>query len=161
MIELDFIGQLNTSLQVGDIVYYLPVTTTASFNTSNTSSAVELGPVTEILVNNFNNFTIRIDSTSGIPAGTNFYMFSKDNTVNLASVLGYHAEVQFVNNSNEKISRQIGCGNILSKSTNKTVKKINELISLFLNSVRWLIKPSSLFVVIFFNFFMIIIGVIA
>jgi|TARA_R100000458_G_C8115962_1_gene136838 hypothetical protein len=102
MIELDFIGQLNTSLQVGDIVYYLPVTTTASFNTSNTSSAVELGPVTEILVNNFNNFTIRIDSTSGIPAGTNFYMFSKDNTVNLASVLGYHAEVQFVNNSNEK-----------------------------------------------------------
>ena len=31
-----------------------------------------------------------------------FFMFSKDNTVNLASVLGYHAEVQFVNNSSKK-----------------------------------------------------------
>ena len=42
MIELDFIGQLNTSMQVGDIVYYIPVTTTASFNISYTSSAGEL-----------------------------------------------------------------------------------------------------------------------
>jgi len=102
MIELDFIGQLNTSMQVGDIVYYLPVTTTASFNISNTSSAVELGPITEILVSNFNNFTIRVDSTQSQPPNNSFFMFSKDNAVNLASVLGYHAEVQFVNNSNEK-----------------------------------------------------------
>ena len=42
----------------------------------------------------------RIESAA--PAGNNYYMFSKDNTVNLASVLGYHAEVQFVNNSSKK-----------------------------------------------------------
>ena len=29
-------------------------------------------------------------------------MFAKDNTVNLASVLGYYAEIQFVNNSDKK-----------------------------------------------------------
>ena len=39
-------------------------------------------------------------------------MFSKDNTVNLASVLGYHAEVQFVNNSDKK-SEMFSIGSII------------------------------------------------
>tara|TARA_R100000315_G_C5195102_1_gene114159 strand:- start:171 stop:524 length:354 start_codon:yes stop_codon:yes gene_type:complete len=102
MLQLDFSGQLNSSLQIGDIVYYLPVTTTAGFNLSNTNSAVELGPVTQINRTNFNDFTIMVDTTQSQPPSNSFFMFSKDNTVNLASVLGYHAEVQFVNNSSKK-----------------------------------------------------------
>tara|TARA_R100001015_G_scaffold1914_1_gene567 strand:- start:177 stop:530 length:354 start_codon:yes stop_codon:yes gene_type:complete len=102
MLELQFTGQLNSSLQIGDIVYYLPVTNTANFNVSNTSSAIELGPVIEIVRNNFNEFIIRVDSSAAQPPNNSFFMFSKDNRVNIASVLGYHAEVQFVNNSNKK-----------------------------------------------------------
>ena len=101
MVELQFTGQINTSLQVGDIVYYLQTSQVAGFDTASVSPT-ELGPVSEILVSNFNEYTIRINTSSPVPAGNNYYMFSKDNTVNLASVLGYHAEVQFVNNSDKK-----------------------------------------------------------
>ena len=103
--QITFSGQLNSSIQVGDVVYYLPVTTTANFNITNTSSANELGPITDISTSAFNEFTISIDfpgSTAPTIPNNSFFMFSKDNNVNLASVLGYHAEVQFVNNSNKK-----------------------------------------------------------
>ena len=75
------------------------------FNITNTSSANELGPITDISTSAFNEFTISIDfpgSTAPTIPNNSFFMFSKDNNVNLASVLGYHAEVQFVNNSNKK-----------------------------------------------------------
>lgn len=101
MVELQFTGQINTSLQAGDIVYYLQTSQVAGFDTSSTSP-IEIGPVSEILVSNFNEYTIRINTSSAVPTGNNYYLFSKDNTVNLASVLGYHAEVQFVNNSDKK-----------------------------------------------------------
>jgi len=100
MVELQFTGQINTSLQVGDIVYYLQTSQVAGFDRASTSP-IEIGPVSQIAM--IPNFTVvRIDTSSPVPAGNNYYMFSKDNTVNLASVLGYHAEVQFVNNSNKK-----------------------------------------------------------
>ena len=103
-IEIKFTGQLNESIQIGDIVYYMPVAAMGGFNTSNTTNAVELGQVVKIVEEEtFYNIHVDIGSASfSSPASSTFYMFSKDNTVNLASVLGYHAEIQFVNNSNVK-----------------------------------------------------------
>ena len=77
MVELQFTGQINTSLQVGDIVYYLQTSQVAGFDTASVSPT-ELGPVSEILVSNFNEYTIRINTSSPVPAGNNYYMFSKE-----------------------------------------------------------------------------------
>ena len=105
-IQITFNGQLNESIQIGDTVYYTPTQASGGFNTSNTSSAVLLGPVINLLEEEDGSsysVTVRYNGSPAptIPANS-FYMFLKDNTVNLASVLGYYAEVQFVNNSTVK-----------------------------------------------------------
>ena len=41
-------------------------------------------------------------NTFGIPPNGAFIMFSKDNKVNLSSILGYYASVKFVNDSQEE-----------------------------------------------------------
>lgn len=106
IIQITFQGQLNESIQVGDVVYYVPTTANAGFSTSNISNTVELGKVTNIYNSpNEDQYTISVDYPGSapptIPSGS-FYLFSKDNTVNLASVLGYYAEITFINNSNTK-----------------------------------------------------------
>jgi len=55
--------------------------------------------------------TIVVDHDPNIlpPVAADFIFFSKDNAVNLSSVLGYFAEVKFVNKSNSKVELfQIG-----------------------------------------------------
>jgi hypothetical protein len=57
-------------------------------------------------VNGLGSYAIVIDST-GYTAGTqhqlsDYYFFAKDNSVNLTSITGYYAEVEFKNNSTKK-----------------------------------------------------------
>ena len=112
-IEIKFSGQVNDSIQKGDIVYFMPVSSAGGFNTSNTNQATALGPVSDIVVEG-NSYAIHVNigtSSFSFTAQNTFFMFSKDNTVNLASVLGYYAEVQFVNNSKVK-SEMFSVGSI-------------------------------------------------
>ena len=106
IIQITFSGQLNDSIQLGDLVYYMPTSSLAGFNTSDTDQSVFLGPVNEIIeMVDDGSYHINIDYDNSTPPtipSNSFYMFKKDKTVNLASVLGYYAEVQFVNNSNKR-----------------------------------------------------------
>tara|TARA_R100000664_G_C2759610_1_gene149586 strand:- start:8789 stop:9163 length:375 start_codon:yes stop_codon:yes gene_type:complete len=103
------------SLQIGDTAYYSNVTSTAGFNTS--SSFTKIG-----LVKGINNatslddgtetttLTCEIDTTTPVPTTSDFIFFSKDNKVNLTSLLGYFASVKFKNNSTSKAEMfSIGC----------------------------------------------------
>ena len=103
------------SLQIGDTAYYSNITSTAGFNTS--SSFTKIG-----LVKSINNatalddgtetttLTCEIDTTTPVPTTSDFIFFSKDNKVNLASLLGYFASVKFKNNSTSKAEMfSIGC----------------------------------------------------
>jgi hypothetical protein len=99
-ITLNFASQVNTSLQVGDIVYYCNPSVVGGFNTSpNLDDLIKMGDCTSVtstavVVNCADNITL--------PDTTNdFILFSKDNSVNLSSIIGYYAEVKFVNNSTE------------------------------------------------------------
>ena len=94
------------SLQIGDTAYYSNVTNTAGFNTS--SSFTKIG-----LVKGINNatslddgtetttLTCEISSSTAPPqsGSKSFMFFTKDNKVNLSSLLGYYASVKFKNNS--------------------------------------------------------------
>ena len=91
----------NTSLQIGDVAYYVPnVNNESSSNTSIKNSSndpIELGKITKI-----NDGSINVDTIlSGFQIG-DFLMFSKNKSVNNTSLLGYHAEVKLSNNSTEK-----------------------------------------------------------
>ena len=94
---ITFSKPLNTSVQIGDTAYYVPTTTSGNFTVSN-ASVVEIGVISAI---NYNIPTITVGSSlvaNGTLAGK-FILFSKDNKVNLSSLLGYYLEVKVKNNS--------------------------------------------------------------
>ena len=100
-ITITFSNPLNTSVQVGDMGYYANTNTLGAFNTQNLSNVISIGPITNITPWNGTFATI----TCNMPIGTtppvlgSFIMFSKDNKVNMSSILGYYAEVTFKNSS--------------------------------------------------------------
>jgi len=92
---------LNVSCQVGDTAYFSPTTSVAGFDTSAQSDLVEIGTIISITYTG-NKWVLVIDTnltSSQLPTTNDFISFSKDNTINLTSVLGYYAECKFVNSS--------------------------------------------------------------
>ena len=94
---------LNPNIQVGDTAYYVATTTTGTGGfTSNISGAtsnniVEIGPVASVDFST-NVITVTTDLEDVITT-SHFILFSKNNAVNMASVLGYYAEVKMINTS--------------------------------------------------------------
>jgi hypothetical protein len=94
---------LNPNIQVGDTAYYVATTTTGTGGfTSNISGAtsnniVEIGPVASV---NFSTNVITVTTDlEDVITTSHFILFSKNNAVNMASVLGYYAEVKMINTS--------------------------------------------------------------
>ena len=104
-ITISFPHSINVSVQVGDIAYYTSNTSMLGTHThSNYSDIVQIGEV--LIINRVSN-TITCDwspnpSSAAFPSTNDFIMFSKDNRVNLSSLLGYYANIKFVNNSPEE-----------------------------------------------------------
>jgi len=100
-ITLTFANDINTSVQVGDTAYYSKVDTVGGFSTS--SSITYIGPISSINISTKQivcNPSF-ISSNSQPPAGS-FILFSKDSRANMASPLGYYAQVKFKNDSTVK-----------------------------------------------------------
>ena len=99
-ITLTFSAPLNVSCQVGDTAYYVATTSTGGF-TVNSNNVEEIGTITTITNPTSSAPTIVCNTT--LPGSLNgqsyFVLFSKDNKVNLSSILGYYADVKFKNNS--------------------------------------------------------------
>ena len=101
-ITLNFSEEVQQSVQINDIVYYVPVSSLGGFDTQN-SDIVILGPVISVSVNTvvYNN-----DVSGNVPtpySSTNptnhLIMFSKDNAANMSSLLGYYGRFQLTNDS--------------------------------------------------------------
>ena len=108
-ISIYFDKEINISAQIGDIAYYTPTEDSSNFKV-NSSSSTRIGKIKNISYNSTTgeykiiiNTTVQIAS-SPPNATTDFIFFSKDNTVNSSSFLGYYSEVKFENNSNEETS---------------------------------------------------------
>lgn len=122
ILNLEFQNVINVSTQVGDTAFYAPIHTIGStsdaYNTAKTVDTIALGKITEII--NPDLFdggiaTIRVlcdlvDPITNIPLPGvapppigSFIMFGKNKKVNTNSLLGYYAEVKFVNDSTEKV----------------------------------------------------------
>jgi hypothetical protein len=118
LLALNFNGELNASLQVGDIAYYAPnpgSSAVAGFNTVNTNNIIAFGIVSKldsnpsgstvyVIYDNTIPITDPVSTAPAIskPAINDYIMFGKDKKVNSSSLIGYYAEVKFVNNSKEK-----------------------------------------------------------
>tara|TARA_R110000824_G_scaffold52150_1_gene144914 strand:+ start:1241 stop:1675 length:435 start_codon:yes stop_codon:yes gene_type:complete len=126
-IQLDFPHDINVSVQIDDLVYWVPTvpvgvadsnplnptngpwqSTTTPHDTAPRENVILIGPVTQFIPWDGTVASIVADYPDslaeiyGQPEDDAFIMFSKDNKVNLSSLLGYYSRVQFRNNSTEK-----------------------------------------------------------
>ena len=96
-------NSVNASAQVGDIVFF---TTNGQllggFNSANVSGTSVLGPIVSIsggsIVVEYDNAVV-----ANPPQKGDFISFVKDKRINTSSLLGYYANVTFVNDSDNKI----------------------------------------------------------
>tara|TARA_R100000315_G_C5232808_1_gene143853 strand:- start:234 stop:641 length:408 start_codon:yes stop_codon:yes gene_type:complete len=102
LITLNFPNTVQTSVQINDIAYYVPVSSVGGFDTK-ASDIVKIGKITTV-----NLTSIVVDAPAGtIPPSpfdansktNDFIMFSKDNKANMSSLLGYFARIKMKNNS--------------------------------------------------------------
>ena len=91
-INLVFSNEVNSTIQVGDIVYKSVITNGVA------GSPIEIGACTAI---NATRTTITCDilEYDDRPTTNDFILFAKDNKANLSSLKGYYAEVVMKNNS--------------------------------------------------------------
>jgi hypothetical protein len=93
-ITLTFSQPIQDSVQIGDIAYFSPVSTVGGFSTGGEIKEIgEITALTDISI------TCTIPNSSERPSANDFILFSKDNRANMASIAGYYAEVEMVNNS--------------------------------------------------------------
>ena len=103
------------SLQIGDTAYYSNVTSTAGINISSgfTNIGLDIGIIYATALDDgteTTTLTCEIDEATVVPTTSDFIFFSKDNKVNLTSLLGYYASIKFKNNSTSKAEMfSIGC----------------------------------------------------
>ena len=117
-IQLDFPHDINVSVQLGDLVYWVetnPVgtprnwaSTTTPHDTALREEVILIGPVVQLIPWNgviasiIADYDNAIAALHGPPNEGDFIMFSKDNKVNLSSLLGYYSLLKLRNNSKEK-----------------------------------------------------------
>jgi len=101
-ITLTFSGTVQSSVQINDIAYYVPVSTQGGFDTQN-SDIIKIGPILSVGISNI---TCDIDSSTVPPTpysasntSNDLIMFSKDNASNMSSLLGYYGKFQLTNDS--------------------------------------------------------------
>ncbi len=101
IITITFQQQLNVSAQVGDTAYFVSTTGTGGFDI-NSNAVVEIGIIQSI---DEANKLILCDTNLPLaqqPVAGDFILFSKDNKVNLSTILGYYASIKFHNSSTDE-----------------------------------------------------------
>ena len=95
-ITLTFEEKIQDSVQIGDTIYYCATNNVGGFNVN--TSLIEMGECTALT-----EFTLTCNIPDNVdrPNNGDFIMFSKDNSVNASTLLGYFGEVELCNNSTE------------------------------------------------------------
>ena len=101
---LPFSGAINTSLQIGDMIYYSTPTSGgpgSGIQTVTDGNIYQLGIVTFI---GGSTITVVYDDVNvSLPLAGDYIMFEKNKEVNSSSIKGYYAEVEFKNYSTEDV----------------------------------------------------------
>ncbi len=118
IIELSFSRPLNVSVQRGDTAYFsnpTPVGATVEWEatvtphqTNSIADVIKIGEIINVVIGGgFSTLVCDMpqdlfNSYFSLLQPGSFIMFSKDNKVNMANMLGYYASVEFKNDSTEK-----------------------------------------------------------
>ena len=118
IVTLNFNHDINASVQINDVVYYVTTTpvgqgktwasTTTPHYTETRENVIKIGPITAIFPWDGNETVIEANMDAalagqyGTPELGDFIMFSKDNKVNLSSLSGYYSSIKLRNNSKDE-----------------------------------------------------------
>ena len=95
---LTFDSNINSSLQVGDIIHFQQLTAFGPFDTIDSSGISKCGDVIALTKT-----TVTVNLTGTAPVEGNYIMFAKNHAVNTSSLVGYYADVKLENNSHDKV----------------------------------------------------------
>ena len=103
-------GPLNSSVQIGDELYFSLKTTDSGYATSN--NFIHTGTITALSSGSSEStLTVNFTNLSSVPGGANyssvaiedyFLFFAKNTSVNLNRIKGYYADVLIKNDSTDK-----------------------------------------------------------
>ena len=114
------INHINESVEIDDVVYYVPVSNTSPSGAANSfiegdfSNIKEIGPITAFINDHYlvqpsntyqliKGITVDNSASGNEPNSGDFLMFSKNKQANTSGVLGYYMDVDFENDSTDKI----------------------------------------------------------
>ena len=125
IITLNFPHNINVSVQVGDVGYYVPTfpvgtptastlnpawtygptpaATTTPHYTNSRENVVSMGIIKAVTLTSITcDMPNALAAQHGTPTTADFIMFSKDNKANLSSLLGYYSLLKLRNDSTSK-----------------------------------------------------------
>ena len=103
-ISIQFNGEINTSVSIGDYIYYTNPTTNyqeSGFDVSNNMTFV--GSIVSIsFSNDVTTIVANCNAANPLPTSISYIYFSKEKQVNTSSLRGYYGKLKFRNNSKMK-----------------------------------------------------------
>ena len=100
ILSFTFPDTINVSAQPGDIAYYVPTTSSSTFQV-NSNDIIEIGVIIPPVLSQSFSCNSSLPSNK-FPTSSDYIFFAKDNKVNQSNTLGYYARVDIKNNSKEK-----------------------------------------------------------
>tara|TARA_R110002020_G_scaffold41605_1_gene122574 strand:- start:457 stop:810 length:354 start_codon:yes stop_codon:yes gene_type:complete len=98
--KLTFDDNIGHNVSVGDTVHYCAVSTLGGFSSQlDEANVLKLGTVLNVAGNSL---IVELTGTNPLPSSTDFIFTSKDDEVNISSLIGHFAEVKMKNTSTEK-----------------------------------------------------------
>jgi len=88
-LTINFDKKINTSLQKGDIVYFL-----------DNGTLEEVGPCVSVASDRLS-FIVDIGSKAKRPTIGDYFMFAKNNVINSSGLIGYQATIKIENDSTD------------------------------------------------------------
>ena len=94
---------VNASLQVGDVLFYVPIQDSGDFKKNN-GNAAKLGLIRSITTEDNGDIKLTVDIPDNVASPTNssYFFFSKNIAANYSGLTGYYAEVKMTNNKTSK-----------------------------------------------------------
>jgi hypothetical protein len=89
-ITITFTNELNSSLQIGDIIY------------QQLKGKTSVVGACKSIATDRKSFVVDIDDKEIRPTTDSYIFFGKDNQINTSGILGYHANVKLANTSTDR-----------------------------------------------------------
>jgi hypothetical protein len=109
-LDLTFPSPINISCKVGDVAYFVNTSLLGGFSVAGQINLIgTINSITTVGSNIVLNVEIEGEFAE-LVTENDFVFFSKDNLVEIGSILGYYAKVKFKNNSTEKAElHEVAC----------------------------------------------------